>query len=59
MYSEWETINQDGIHGEKVPPAVFDIIIDNAMVLSNIKSPSGKQTLDFGEFDGKDNRCWI
>ena len=32
----------------------FDIIIDNAMVLSNIKSPSGKQTLDFGEFDGKE-----
>ena len=23
-------------------------------VLSNIKSPSGKQTLDFGEFDGKE-----
>jgi hypothetical protein len=32
----------------------YDIIIDNVMVLSNIKSPSGKQTLDFGELDGKE-----
>ena len=54
-YSEWETINQDGDTREKsATPQSFDIIIDNAMVLSNIKSPSGKQTLDFGEFDGKE-----
>ena len=54
-YSEWETINQDGDTREKsATPQSFDIIIDNAMILSNIKSPSGKQTLDFGEFDGKE-----
>ena len=54
-YSEWETINQDGDTREKsATPQSFDIIIDNAMVLSNIKSPSGKQILDFGEFDGKE-----
>ena len=54
-YSEWETINQDGDTREKsATPQSFDIIIDNAVVLSNVKSPSGKQTLDFGEFDGKE-----
>ena len=54
-YSEWETINQDGDTREKsATPQSFDIIIDNAMVLSNIKSPSGKQIFDFGEFDGKE-----
>ena len=54
-YSEWETINQDGDTREKsATPQSFDIIIDNAMVLSNIKSSSGKQILDFGEFDGKE-----
>ena len=46
---------QDGDTREKsATPQSFDIIIDNAMILSNIKSPSGKQTLDFGEFDGKE-----
>ena len=50
-YSEWETINQDGDTREKsATPQSFDIIIDNAVVLSNVKSPSGKQTLDFSEF---------
>ena len=54
-YSEWETINQDGDTREKsATPQSFDIIIDNAVVLSNVKSPSGKQTLDFSEFDGKE-----
>lgn len=49
-YSEWETINQDGDTREKsATPQSFDIIIDNAVVLSNVKSPSGKQTLDFSE----------
>ena len=52
-YLEWETVTQDGDTREKsVTPQSFDIIIDNVMVLSNIKSPSGKQSLDFGEFDG-------
>ena len=54
-YSEWETINQDGDTREKsATPQSFDIMIDNVKVLSNIKSPSGKQTLDFGEFNGKE-----
>lgn len=54
-YLEWETVTQDGDTREKsVTPQSFDIIIDNVMVLSNIKSPSGKQSLDFGEFDGKE-----
>ena len=54
-YSEWETINQDGDTREKsATPQSFDIIIDNAVVLSNVKSPSGKQTLDFSEFDCKE-----
>lgn len=54
-YSEWETINQDGDTREKsATPQSFDIIIDNAVVLSNVKSPSDKQTLDFSEFDGKE-----
>ncbi|WP_289198062.1 hypothetical protein [Bacteroides acidifaciens] len=54
-YLEWETVTQGGDTREKsVTPQSFDIIIDNVMVLSNIKSPSGKQSLDFGEFDGKE-----
>ena len=41
-YSEWETINQDGDTREKsATPQSFDFIIDNAVVLSNVKSPSG------------------
>ena len=57
-YSECETINQDGDTREKsATPQSFDIIIDNAVVLSNVKSPSGKQTLDFSEFDGKEISC--
>ena len=55
VYSEWETKNQDGeIREKSATPQSFDIIIDNAVVLSNVKSPSGKQTLDFSEFDGKE-----
>lgn len=55
VYSEWETKNQDGeIREKSATPQSYDIIIDNVMVLSNIKSPSGKQTLDFGELDGKE-----
>ena len=54
-YLEWETVTQDGDTREKsATPQSFDIIIDNVVVLSNIKSPSGKQSLDFGEFDGKE-----
>lgn len=55
VYSELETKNQDGeIRENSATPQSYDIIIDNVMVLSNIKSPSGKQTLDFGELDGKE-----
>jgi len=53
-YSEWETINQEGDTREKsATPQSLDITIDDVVVLSNIKSPSGRQTLDFSEFDGK------